>query len=211
MKTKDLKAKDLTPAQIDCLKAFLRGNLLWRKSEQTKYALQRKGLIPWSNKHPLTPILRAAIEAMRPHLSDEELARAEARYAAKVAQDAKEAQETEALREWLSKHDKSDPETNKVQSLYRLRGMRAECILDAGGADVIGYDMRHEAACKVAFAEDTEPPPKPEKMIAAIQAGHPGALRWARIIFGEQEVVAASSSETENLRRGREKGSTSAG
>lgn len=53
-------------------------------------------------------------------------------------------------------------------------------------ASAPSVDQRHAAAVECCAADGVDAPPPPDQMIASIQARHPGALRWAGIVFGSQ-------------------------
>ena len=183
------KPPKLSAAQVGCLLAYLTGELPHGRPEATLRALRSKGLLPRRRTDAQAPVLRAAIDAMRPHLTADELTRAEARYEAAAAREADEEREAVKLRGWLTRHGGFDKDVLEGSRLHKLLSLQAECLRFAGrmGAPVSEY---HAAAVACCAADWVEAPPPPDQMIAAIQNRHLGAWRWAGIIFGPQTASA---------------------
>ena len=178
--------RKLTPAQDACLRGFL-AKLDTNARPATIDSLRAAGLLPHSRGPDVVArALRTALEAMRSRLSDDEIAEADANIARADAKAAAEVDEVEALRGWLARHGETRADVIDGLTLSGLR-QRAELLREKAGApDHWRLSTRHAAACRCAVAEQVEPPPSPDRMIAAIQAGHPGALVWARLLFGPQ-------------------------
>lgn len=185
----ETKPPKLSVAQVGCLLAYLAGELPHGRPEATLRALRSKGLLPRRRTDAQAPVLRAAIDAMRPHLTADELASAEARYGAVTAREADEEREAVKLRGWLTRHGGFDEDVLEGSRLHKLQAWKAECLRLAGRTDK-EPDQRHAAAVACCAADRIEAPPPPDQMIAGIQNRHLGAWRWAGIIFGPQTDYA---------------------
>lgn len=185
----ETKPPKLSAAQVGCLRAYLAGELPHGRPEATLRALRSKGLLPRRRTDVEAPILRAAIDAVRPHLTAEELARAEARYEAVAAREADEEREAVKLRGWLTRHGGFDADVLEDRGLHKLQAFKAECLRLAGRWNKAA-DQIHAAAVACCAADRIEAPPPPDQMIAGIQNRHLGAWRWAGIIFGPQTASA---------------------